>query len=153
MSGLNCLGTPVPVIAPYFRDPREARHHVVATRNFDGSAPLRRVALAMCNSHKTCLRGRNCYGTRNAAQAGAGRGAPQCASADSRAYQSYSPLAILIGTSRSGLLGVEIDPLEQVISLSEWTTFDVEPILPVMPWPTGSLVRATTGIGRFLRGG
>ena len=47
----------------------------------------------------------------------------------------------------------EIDSLEQMISLGEWTAFDVEPILPVMPWQTGSLVRATTGLGRFLRGG
>jgi hypothetical protein len=30
--------------------------------------------------------------------------------------------------------------LEQLISPSEWTAFDVEPILPVMPWSTGSLV-------------
>ena len=47
----------------------------------------------------------------------------------------------------------QINSLEQVISLGERSTCDVEPILPVMPWPTGSLVRATTGIGRFLRGG
>jgi len=47
----------------------------------------------------------------------------------------------------------QINSLEQVISLGERSTCDVEPILPVMPWQTGSLVRATTGLGRFLRGG
>ena len=44
-------------------------------------------------------------------------------SADRRAYQSYSPLTVSIGTSRSGLLGVKIKPLEQLISPSEWTAF------------------------------
>ena len=46
--GIQIEQVPLPVTAPYFRDPRETRH-VVATRNFDegASAELRRVALAM----------------------------------------------------------------------------------------------------------